>query len=93
MIEVVYAQSVEKVPLKSGQIANVVTGQHWPVTDPVVKARPDLFTEDTRYGLMFSEAPPGYDGELNQLDFEEATAAPGEKRSVRRRRTEDRDES
>ncbi len=82
MIEIVFAKGVEKVPLRSGQIANVVTGQHWPVSDPVVKARPDLFTTDTRYGLMYSEAPPGYDGGLSEV--EEATANPGERRSVRR---------
>lgn len=86
MIEVVYAKAVEKVPLRSGQIVQVVTGQHWPASDPVVQARPDLFTDDTRYGLLYSEAPPGYDGQLNEV--EEATANPGERRSVRRPRDE-----
>lgn len=86
MIEVVYAQGSERVPLPSGAVATVRKGQHWPRTDQVVKARPDLFTADPRYGLVYSEAPPGYDAALNELpqDLEDATANPGEKRSVRR---------
>lgn len=91
-IEVVYAQGNAHVPLPSGAIANVHVGQKWPKTDQVVRLRPDLFTEDPRYGLVYSEAPPGYDAQLNELpaddeagDVEEATAAPGERRSVRRR--------
>lgn len=91
-MEIVYAQSTDKVPLRSGATAQVLKGQHWPASDQVVRQRPDLFTSDPRYGLVYTEAPPGYDAELNELEFEEATAVPGERRSVRRRRTEgDRD--
>lgn len=82
MIDVVYAQGSENVPLPSGKVANVHKGQHWPTTDQVVRLRPDLFTTDPRFGLLYTEAPPGYDAELNEV--EEATANPGEKRSVRR---------
>lgn len=95
-MDVVFAQGSERVPLHSGAVAQVQKGQHWPASDPVVQARPDLFTDDPRYGLIYTEAPPGYDAELNRLDegeFEEATAVPGERRSVRRRRAEERDES
>jgi hypothetical protein len=81
-MDVVYAQGNGHVPLKSGQVANVRKGQHWPATDQVVLLRPDLFTDDPRYGLVYTEAPPGHDGELNEV--ETATANPGEKRSVRR---------
>lgn len=81
-MDVVYAQATEKVQLKSGQVAVVRKGQHWPATDPVVRLRPDLFTDDPRYGLLYSEAPPGYDGDLNEV--ETATAAPGERRNARR---------
>jgi hypothetical protein len=35
-------------------------GSHWPADDPLVVARPDLFTADCRYGLMFSGDPPEY---------------------------------
>lgn len=91
MIEVVYAQGNGRVPLPSGAIATVHKGQHWPKTDQVVQLAPELFTDDPRFGLLYSEAPPGYDHQLNELedrvapDAEEATAAPGEKRNVRRR--------
>jgi hypothetical protein len=81
-MDVVYAQGSGQVPLRSGAVAQVRKGQHWPTTDQVVKLRPDLFTTDPRYGLVYTEAPPGLDGELNEV--EAATAAPGEKRSVRR---------
>lgn len=93
MIDVVFAMDRANVPLPDGRVANVHKGQHWSKTDPVVQARPGLFTEDPRYGLLYTEPPPGYDGELNELpegfrdvdEFESASAAPGEKRSVRRR--------
>lgn len=81
-MDVVFAQATEKVQLKSGQTAVVRKGQHWPATDPVVRLRPDLFTDDPRYGLLYSEPPPGYDGDLNEI--ETATAVPGEKRNARR---------
>lgn len=97
-IDVVYAMGSEHVPLPSGAIAVVQKGQHWPASDQVVTARPQLFTADPRYGLMYSQAPPGYDADLNELepavedasldpDDEAATAAPGERRSVRRPRS------
>lgn len=81
-MDIVFAQATEQVALPSGRIANVHKGQHWPATDQVVQLRPDLFTTDPRYGLLYTEAPPGYDTELNEV--EEATANPGEKRSTRR---------
>jgi len=87
-IEVVYATGSERVVLADGRIANVVKGGHWPATDPVVRLRPGLFTDDPRFGLLYSEAPPGHDHQLNELpeaEVEDATANPGERRSVRRR--------
>lgn len=81
-MDVVYAQGSDQVLLKSGAVAQVRKGQHWPASDQVVKLRPELFTTDPRFGLVYTEAPPGHDGELNVV--EEATANPGERRSVRR---------
>jgi hypothetical protein len=81
-MDIVYAQSNGHVQLQSGAVAKVQKGQHWPATDQVVRMRPELFTTDPRYGLVYTEAPTGHDGELNEV--EEATANPGEKRSVRR---------
>lgn len=81
-IQVVYAMGTELVGLPTGQTVPVHKGTHWPASDPVVKYRPNLFSDDPRYGLLYTAPPPGYDGELNEV--EEATANPGEKRSVRR---------
>lgn len=81
-MDIVFAQGDGQVPLRSGRTAQVRKGQHWPATDQVVKLRPDLFTADPRFGLLYTEAPPGFDAELNEV--EEATAVPGEKRSTRR---------
>ena len=33
-------------------------GSHWLADDPLVRARPDLFTADCRYGLAYSGEPP-----------------------------------
>lgn len=87
MIEVVFAMGTENVNMPSGATIQVHKGSHWPRTDPVVKVRPELFTSDPRYGLLYTAAPPGYDTELNELDegvVESATANPGERRSARR---------
>lgn len=81
-MDIVFAQGSDQVLLKSGAVARVRKGQHWPASDQVVRLRPDLFTTDPRFGLLYTEPPPGYDGELNEV--EEATAVPGEKRSARR---------
>lgn len=82
MIDVVYAVATERVGMSDGHSVQVHKGTHWPANDPVVRARPHLFTSDARYGLQYTAAPPGYDGDLNEV--EEATANPGERRSVRR---------
>lgn len=91
-IEVVYAVSSANIALPDGTPIPVIIGTHWPSTDPVVRARPELFSPDPRFGLAYlpSSPPPGYDAELNELDadeFESASAAPGERRSVRRPRS------
>jgi hypothetical protein len=81
-VDIVFAQGDGRVQLNNGSVAQVRKGQHWPASDQVVRLRPDLFTTDPRYGLLYTEAPPGYDAQLNEVEM--ATAAPGEKRSVRR---------
>jgi hypothetical protein len=82
MIDVVYAMGTELVNMSTGTSVPVQKGTHWPATDPVVLARPNLFTPDARYGLQYTAPPAGHDAELNEV--EEATANPGEKRSARR---------
>lgn len=82
MIDVVYAIGTERVQIPDGPSVPVMKGTHWPVEDPVVRARPELFTPDPRYGLRYTAAPRGHDVNLNEV--EEATANPGERRNVRR---------
>ncbi len=82
MIPVVYAMGSETVGMADGSSVPVMKGTHWPAEDPVVRRRPALFSPDPRYGLLYTTAPTGYDGDLNEV--EEATANPGERRSVRR---------
>ncbi len=82
MIPVVYAMGTETVGMPDGSSVPVSKGSHWPAGDPVVARRPGLFSEDARYGLLYTVAPAGYDLDLNEV--EEATANPGEKRSTRR---------
>jgi hypothetical protein len=79
MIDVVYARVQTMLTLPDGTRVVVPQGSHWPSDDPVVRDRPELFSADPRYGMLFSSAPDGYDAPV-----EEATAVPGEKRSVRR---------
>lgn len=80
MIPVVYAMGTEMVEAPHGPRVRVVKGTHWPAEDPVVRARPDLFSPDPRFGMLYTVEPAGYDAPV-----EEATANPGEQRSVRRR--------
>jgi hypothetical protein len=79
-VDVVYAVSDGQVPMADGSLATVRKGGHWPALDPVVKAHPTLFSTDARYGMSYSVEPEGYDAP----QVEQATAAPGERRSTRR---------
>lgn len=42
----------------TGTPVTVQGGSHWLADDPLVAARPDLFTADCRYGLAYSGEPP-----------------------------------
>lgn len=79
-MDVVYPVADAALTLKTGATFTVRRGQHWPVEDVVVKEHPDQFSADPRYGLAFSSPP----AELSEAPVEQATAAPGERRSVRR---------
>ncbi len=80
-LEVVYARGGAQVTTADGGRFTVQGGQHWPADDPVVRARPDLFSTDPRYGMAFSTPPP----EMSEPPVEQATSAPGEKRGQVRR--------
>jgi hypothetical protein len=79
MINVVYATAQFQTVLNNGQRAVIPKGSHWPADDPVVRANPDVFSTDPRYGMLYSVEPAGYDAPV-----ETATAAPGERRNTRR---------
>ena len=79
-MNVVYAKYTAQVATPDGGRWNVQGGQHWPADDPVVAANPGMFSADARYGVTYSAAP----AELSDPPVEQATAGPGEKRTVRR---------
>ena len=79
-MKIVYATADASVTdPSSGAPGMIRKGTHWSADDPVVKAHPDLFSEDPRWGLAYSVEPEGWDAPVEQ-----ATAAPGERRVVRR---------
>lgn len=80
-MNVVYAKGTSVVMTPDGGRHTVMGGQHWPADDPVVRAQPDLFSPDPRYGVTFSTPPP----EMSEAPVEQATAGPGEKRAAVRR--------
>lgn len=79
-MQVVYATSQAMVTLANGTQVLINKGQHWPDSDPVVRAQPSLFSTDPRWGLTYTTEPAGF----GDPPAEQATAAPGEKRTVRR---------
>ena len=79
-MDIVYPVNDATLTLANGAQATVRRGQHWSAADPVVREKPDAFTTDPRYGLAFSTPP----AEMADPPVEQATAAPGERRNVRR---------
>lgn len=77
-MNVVYAKDWVHAQV-NGSIRKFPPGSHWPADDPYVLANPGQFSDDPRYHLAFTEARPYYLGEVEQ-----ATAAPGERRTTRR---------
>lgn len=80
MIEAVYATATFPADMPGGGRVMVHKGTHWPAGDPVVEAYPANFSVDPRWGLQYSREPDGWDAP----PVEQATAAPGERRNVRR---------
>lgn len=62
-----------------GESLYVNEGELWDADDPLVKERPDMFTDDLS-GVTRTSVPP-----KREAPVEQATAAPGEKRQTRRR--------
>ncbi len=76
-MKIVYAKATTQVTTNGAPVM-VRHGSHWRDDDPVVLAFPSIFSDDARYGLNTTA------GKENDPLVEEATAAPGELRNVRR---------
>lgn len=71
MPKVVFAVDTAAVALTTGEICNIYRGQRYTDDMRVVREQPGFFSEDPQTGM--EDAP-----------VEQATAAPGERRSTRR---------
>ena len=80
-MEVVYAKYDAYAAIGDGSFRSVRQGEHYPAGDPVVRANPGMFSPDPRYGMQWTGTPPP---EMAEAPVEQATAGPGEKRTVRR---------
>jgi hypothetical protein len=74
---VVFATATVSVAMAAGYPLLVQKGSHWRGDDPFVLEHPDLFSEDPRYGMQYSQPQ-------REERVETMTAAPGERRSARR---------
>ena len=79
-MNIVYATATTNVGLREGGTILIGAGTHWPDDDPIVQDNPWLFSTDARYGLVFTVEPEGF----GEPPVETATAAPGERRNIRR---------
>ena len=78
-MKIVYPKQAAVVMMGEGYPVTVPFGTHWSSEDPVVRAHPDLFSDDPHYGVFGN--PP----DENDPPVETATAEPGEKRKYTRR--------
>lgn len=82
MIEPVFAMDTFPAETPAGARVIVRKGSHWPADDPLVLRYRTAFSSDPRYGLQYTQEPAGYD----DPPVEQATAAPGERRTIHRPR-------
>ena len=80
-MDVVFATTTAMLTLSDGSSVLVGKGTHWSVDDPLVRQNPGVFAADPRYGLSWTGEPPV---EMSEPPVEQVTAAPGEKRNVKR---------
>lgn len=74
--DTILVYSTAKNPIPHSEPVQLVRGEQYASNDPIVKARPDLFTAENRRPIRSTETASGL--------VEDATARPGEKRSTRR---------
>lgn len=85
-MDVVFAKATTTAALPNGAVVTVMEGTHWRAEDPIVQMHPDLFSDDPRYGMLFTQPlrPEDYPGAELPQRVEHATAIPGDRRNVRR---------
>lgn len=81
-MKIVFAKTSTSVSLGDGRTMMVLYGSHWSAADPVVKQYPELFTDDARFGITYSDTS-SIAVEEQGAPVEAATAEPGEKRATR----------
>lgn len=74
-MRIVYAKSTTSIGGPNGLTYQLIAGEAWNADDPVVVSHPGFFSE---LPLRVRSSSDGW------LPVEQATAAPGEKRTVRR---------
>lgn len=79
MAQYVYAKQ-NAATTHRGRTVRTKRGEAWHASDPLVREHPDLFAAD----------PPTVRGTPAEGPVEQATAAPGEKRTTRRTRSRSR---
>lgn len=84
-MDLVFAKDTRHVHDADGAGITIHKGSHWPASDPIVRAHPDVFSTDPRWGLFFTREPAGFRDEDEQPPVEQATRAPGEQRTNKRR--------
>lgn len=84
-MKVVFATGTSSVSTPNGGLILVMEGTHWSADDAVVRAHPDLFSDDPRHGMLFSHPLSESDYPGGQPPVEQATAVPGDRRNVQRR--------
>ena len=86
--KIVYGTADTQAVAPWGVPVFVRLGSHWDADDPIVKAFPSLFTDDPGVGISSSVPPPHVVDRViigpEAPPVEQATAAPGEKRTTRR---------
>jgi hypothetical protein len=80
-VNVVYAIETGSLVSPDGGSVLIRKGTHWDSRDAIVRAYPQWFSADPRYGLSWTGDPPT---EMAEPPIEQVTAGPGERRNVRR---------
>lgn len=76
-MDTVYAVDTVNIMMPDESMVLIHKGEPWSTDSPVVRFKPQLFTTEAERPAPTSIGPDG-------MPVEQATAAPGEKRNVRR---------